>query len=230
LYEIIQKLLTPSKYNRPQTKLKQITKIALHYVGSAGGSAKAVNRYFEMLGLGRTYVSSKGTTLYKFASSHYIIGLEGEVIQNIPESEISYCTNAANVYSLSIEVCHPEWDGKYTEATYNTMVELCADLCIKHNLNPLTDLIRHFEITKKICPKWFVDNPNEWQIFKERVQALKDIKEGKYMETNIPQWKKDAVAWMLSVGIITSDHSPIEQLDMGTFAQILKNFVKIYKL
>ena len=177
MYTITQKFLSPNKYSRPQTPLKQITKIALHYVGDAGASALAIHNYFEKLKNGLTYVS-KGQTLYRYASSHYIIGLEGEVIQNLPESEISYCTNAANVYSLSIEVCHPDWSGKYTEKTYNTMVELCVDLCQKHGLNPLTDLIRHYDITSKICPKWFVDNPNEWQIFKQKVNDKLNGKQG----------------------------------------------------
>lgn len=230
MYTITQKLLTPSRFNRPQTPLKKVTKIALHYVGSAGGTAKAVNRYFEMLRLGKTYIGKNGQTLYKFASSHYIIGLDGEVIQNIPEEEISYCTNSANPYSISIEVCHIDLAGRYTEVTYSTMVEMCCDLCIKYGLNPLTDCITHNSITGKVCPKWFVDNPKEWTLFKQRVQTLKDIKEGKNMETKIPQWKIDAEKWLREVGILTSAHDPLEQIDMGTMGQMLKNFVKVYKL
>jgi len=168
MYTIIQKLLTPNRYSRPQTPLVQVTKIALHYVGDAGASALAIRNYFEDLKVGKTQVI-KGNTVYKFASSHYVIGLQGEAIQCIPENEWSYCTNAANKYTISIEVCHSEWDGKYTEATYNTMIELCADLCKKYGLNPLEDLIRHYDITKKICPRWFVDYPDEWIRFKQRV-------------------------------------------------------------
>lgn len=172
-YVITQKLLTPNKYSRPQTPLKQVTKIALHYVGDKGASALAIRNYFESLKIGKSYVSN-GNTVYRYASSHYVIGLKGEVIQCLPENEWSYCTNSANSYSLSIEVCHPEWDGKYTEKTYNTMVELCADLCMKYKLNPIADLIRHFDVTKKICPRWFVDNPNEWIIFKDKVKKRID--------------------------------------------------------
>jgi N-acetylmuramoyl-L-alanine amidase CwlA len=168
MYKVTQMLLSPNEYSRPQTLLKQITKIALHYVGDAGASALAIHNYFEKLKNGLTYIS-KGKTLYRFASSHYIIGLQGEVIQNIPENEISYCTNSANPYSISIEVCHPEWDGKYTEATYNTMIELSANLCKKYKLNPKEDLIRHYDVTKKRCPRWFVDYPDEWIKFKEIV-------------------------------------------------------------
>jgi N-acetylmuramoyl-L-alanine amidase CwlA len=228
-YQITQKLLSPNRYSRPQTPLKQITKIALHYVGDAGASALAIRNYFESLKAGKTQII-KGETVYKYASSHYVIGLEGEVIQCLPEAEISYCTNSANSYSISIEVCHPKWDGKYNDSTYNTMVELCVDLCQKYGLNPLTDLIRHYDVTKKICPKWFVEHPDEWQKFKERVQTLKDIKEGKVVDANIPQWKYNSIIWAKSVGLLNSDHSPTEQLDMGTMCEMLKHFVEIYKL
>jgi N-acetylmuramoyl-L-alanine amidase CwlA len=168
MYKVTEMLLTPNRYSRPQTPLKKVEKIAVHYVGDAGGTAKAVRNYFESLKTGKTY-ESKGKTLYKFASSHYVIGLDGEVIKNIPENEWSYCTNAANKYSISIECCHPDWSGKFNDKTYNVMVEFCADLCIKYNLNPLTDIIRHYDITKKCCPKFFVDHPKEWDLFKQRV-------------------------------------------------------------
>lgn len=165
---IEQKFLTVNKYSRPQTPLTQVKKIAIHWIGNAGTSALSNHIYFENLKNGKTQII-KGNEVYIFASSHYIIGLDGEIIQNIPENEISYCTNSANKYSISIECCHCNWSGKFNDKTYNSLIELCADLCKRYKLNPLTDLIRHFEITKKNCPKWFVEHPDEWNIFKNKV-------------------------------------------------------------
>ncbi|PYG88508.1 N-acetylmuramoyl-L-alanine amidase [Ruminiclostridium sufflavum DSM 19573] len=158
--KITEMLLTPSLYNRQQTKIN-VTKIAVHYVGNPNSTALANRNYFESLSKSRTTK----------ASSHYIIGLQGEIIRCIPEKEQSICTNSANPYSISIECCHPDTTGKFKETTYNALIELCADICRRYNLNPLADIIRHYDVTGKICPKWFVDNPKEWEVFRNKVNV-----------------------------------------------------------
>lgn len=168
--EIIKELLTINPYSRPGTKRSKTTKVAVHWVGNAGSKAINNRNYFESL---------KDKKIY--ASSHYIIGLEGEIIQCIPEDEIAYTTNSANAYSIGIECCHPDWTGKFNDKTYNSMVELFADICKRYKLNPLTDIIRHYDITKKECPKYFVDHPDKFEQFKKDVQAK--MKGGEYVVT-----------------------------------------------
>lgn len=154
--------LTVSNYNRPGTKRSRTTAVACHYIGNPGTSAQANRNYFENL---RTTHTTK-------ASAHYIIGLQGEVIQMIPEAEISWCTNSANSYTISIEACHPDSTGKFNDATYKAYVELCADICKRWSLDPLHGgLIRHYDVTRKVCPKWFVDHPDAWEQFKRDVDA-----------------------------------------------------------
>ncbi len=138
--EIKEMLLT---HNRPRTKRKKTTAIAVHYVGNAGSSALGNRNYFQ-----NTNVS---------VSSHYVIGLEGEIIRCIPEDEVSWCTNQANSYTISIECCHPHDDGIFNDKTYESLVDLCADICKRRNLNPLNGgIIRHFDVTGKVCPRGFV--------------------------------------------------------------------------
>jgi len=165
---IEQKLLTPNKYSRPQTKLAKVTKIAIHYVGNAGSTAIANRNYFENL-------KSGANGLY--ASSHYIIGLNGEIIQCVPENEIAYTTNAANSYSIGIENCHPSADGKFNDKTNQSLIELCADLCTRYKLNPLNDLIRHYDVTGKKCPLYHVNNPSAWTKLKQDVYNYMNKKE-----------------------------------------------------
>lgn len=148
--------LTINKYSRPGTKRSKTTKIAWHYVANPGSSAAANRNYFQN---GKVY-----------ASSHYIVGLKGEILYIVPDDEIAYTTNSANNYSIGIECCHPTSDGHYNDATYNSMVELGAYLCKKYNLDPIDDMIRHYDITRKICPKWFVDYPSAWIKFKNDVK------------------------------------------------------------
>lgn len=165
------KLLTPNEYSRPQTPLKKITKIAVHYVGNPKSSAAANRNYFESLKHG--IQDRNGNTIY--ASSHYIVGLQGEIIQCIPEGETAYATYSANDYSISIENCHQDDTGKFNENTRKSLIELCADICERYRLNPLTDIIRHYDIPKnngyrKSCPLYWVNNPSDFEKFKTEVK------------------------------------------------------------
>ena len=171
--KIKEMLLTPSEYIRPQTQIKP-TAIAWHYVGNPNSTALANRNYFE--GLKDSHATK--------ASSHYIIGLDGEIIQCIPDLEKSFCTNQANDYTISVECCHPDGTGKFTEATYESMIWLGKYLMAKHGIK---ENIRHYDVTGKICPKWFVDNPNKWEKFKEEL-------EGEPME-EVSEWAREAWQW-----------------------------------
>ena len=157
---INKQFLTPNKYSRSQTPLKKVTKIAVHYVGNAGSSAQGNRNYFESL---------KDKHIY--ASSHYIIGLNGEIIQCIPEEEISYATNQANSYSISIECCHPDSTGKFNDKTLHSLIDLCVDICKRYKLNPLTDIIRHYDVSGKKCPLYWVNNSKDFELFKITVNT-----------------------------------------------------------
>lgn len=141
---------------RTGAELRDIKNIVIHYVGNPGTSA--INN--------RDYFDNPTTTV----SSHFIVGLEGEVIQCLPLSERSAASNNRNKDTISIEVCHPDDTGKFSDGTYNSLIELTAFLCHEFNLNQ-KDVIRHYDITGKICPKYYVENEDEWENFK------KDIKE-----------------------------------------------------
>lgn len=174
--QITEKLLTPNKYSRPCTKRGKTTKIAVHYIGNPNTSAIANRNYFENL---RFQKATNDNTTNRWVSSHYIVGLQGEVIRCIPDDEISYCTNQANAYSISIETCHPKSDGIFTDSTYISLCELCALLLKKYKLT-VNDLIRHYDVTKKQCPLHWSPTKYQseaiatarWNKFKSDVQTV----------------------------------------------------------
>ena len=56
------------------------------------------------------------------------------------------------------------------------MVRLCAWLCLKFDLDE-EDVIRHYDVTGKNCPKYFVENEDAWNQFKTEVgEELKSYK------------------------------------------------------
>ena len=153
-------LLTPNEYSRPQLPITQVNYIALHYTANPGASAQANRDYFENL----------SWTHETKVSSHFVVGLEGEVIQCIPSSEMSYATNSRNVDTLSIECCHPDESGKFNDATYESVVKLAAWLCVRFGLDQEA-VIRHYDVTGKECPKYYVDYPQAWEQMKADIQA-----------------------------------------------------------
>ena len=110
-------------------------------------------------------------------SSHFVVGLDGEVVQCIPTSEMSYATNSRNVDTLSIECCHPDETGKFNEATYDSAVKLSAWLCVRFGLTS-ENVIRHYDVTGKNCPKYYVENPDAWIQMKSDIAAQIDVDYG----------------------------------------------------
>ncbi len=143
-------------FARTGVKLVEINNIVIHYVGNPATSAQN----------NRDYFNKADTTV----CSHFVIGLDGEVIQCIPLDEKSNASNNRNLDTISIEVCHPDESGKFNDATYSSLVKLTTWLCDNSGLKA-KDVIRHYDITGKECPKYFVDNESEWKNF------LEDVKE-----------------------------------------------------
>lgn len=153
-------LLTPNSYSRPQISIEQVNYIAIHYTANPGSTAISNRNYFENL----------ATTQDNKVSSHFVIGLEGEVVQCIPTSEISYATNSRNVDTISIECCHPDETGQFNTATYDSAVKLTAWLCTRFGLTS-DQVIRHYDVTGKDCPKYYVENPDAWIQMKSDIAA-----------------------------------------------------------
>lgn len=151
-------LLTVNPYSRPGTETKKITGVVVHYTANPGATAMDNRNYFENL------KDSHETKV----SSNFVVGLEGEIVQCVPTWEEAYASNSRNLDTVSIECCHPDESGKFNDKTYQSMVELSAWLCLKFDLDE-NDVIRHYDVTGKDCPKYFVENEKAWERFRKDV-------------------------------------------------------------
>lgn len=156
--EIDVQLLDINEYSRPGIESDGITGVVIHYTANPGSTAQENRDYFQGL------KDSQETSV----SSNFVIGLEGEIIQCVPTWEVAYASNERNKDTISIECCHLDETGKFTEKTYQSMVQLTAWLCRKYNLTQEA-VIRHYDVTGKNCPKYFVENETAWEYFKEDV-------------------------------------------------------------
>lgn len=151
-------LLDVNPYSRPGIESEGVKGVVIHYTANPGSTAQDNRDYFN----GLQY--SEQTE----ASSNFIVGLDGEIIQCVPTWEIAYASNERNADTVSIEVCHPDETGKFTDATYRSLVQLTAWLCVKFDLKE-DQIIRHYDVTGKNCPKYFVENEDAWEMFKDNV-------------------------------------------------------------
>ena len=148
---------------RTGTQLEDIKDIVIHYVGNPGTTAQNNRDFFD-----------KDETE---VSSHFVVGLKGEIIQCLPLWERSAASNDRNKDTISIEVCHPDDTGKFNDATYTSVVKLTAWLLKGTGLSG-DNVIRHYDVTGKLCPIYYVNNPDKWEAFKKDVKtSLAQLKE-----------------------------------------------------
>ena len=165
--QIKEMFITPNPYSRPQKKIGQIKNIVIHWIGNAGTTAENNAKYFEGLKVGKKNSAGK----YIYASSHYIVGNDGVVVRCVPESEVAYHASEANSYSIGVEICHPYWTGKPTQKAYESLVKLLIEICKKYNLAPTQAIIRHYDVTGKTCPKYYVEDVGAFKKLKEEVKG-----------------------------------------------------------
>lgn len=170
--------LTVNEYSRPGKPLLQVNGVVWHWVANPGTSPEENRNFFENRKEGKT----------GYGSAHYIIGIDGEILQCIPEAEMAYHVGAdkylkaaidmfgpyPNGTTIGIELCHPEWNGKFTEETKDSCAVLTTEICKRYHLRPCTNIVRHFDVTGKICPKWFVEKEDEFIALKGKVQSMMD--------------------------------------------------------
>ncbi len=171
----IRHYLTPNEYSRPQTK-NNPKGVIIHYTGVKGQQALQTIEYFESL-------KNQKTKNPIYASTQFVVDINGDVFQLMPENEICYGVStpvdyANNPYpievhntfghsvnrnSLQVEMCIDK-EGNLTKEAILSTTELVKYILKRYNLRT-NSVFRHFDCTGKICPKPFVDNEKAWLNF-----------------------------------------------------------------
>lgn len=158
--KIDRRIIKKSDYTYDGEALGEVKFITVHYTANPGSTAIANRNYFNSLADGH------GVS----ASAHFIIGLDGEIIQCVPLDCVSWANGnmESNRHSITIECCHPTDDGHFNEETLDSLRELLRWLCDKYGV-ARDGIIRHYDVTGKDCPLYFVAHPDEWEAFKDGV-------------------------------------------------------------
>lgn len=182
----INRLLTP--YNYSNGEIDRIKYIVIHYVGALGG-AEANCKYYASQYIG--------------ASAHYFVGFNGEIWQSVEDKNVAWHCGAKkyvhpdcrNGNSLGIELCvrnkgslaDNSRDWYFEDATVQAAIALTKELMAKYNI-PADRVIRHHDVTGKICPNPYVYNHTQhtWDAFKEALTVAPEKKSG---------WKEEDGGW-----------------------------------
>jgi len=163
---IYKEFIPINEFSRPGTQLEGINGIVIHFIGNPNTTAEQNRNFFANV------APAQGLNV----SSNFIIGMDGEILQLVPVDEIAYASHHRNSDTLSVELCHPDETGVFTDETYASAVRLTAWLCARFGLTA-DDVLRHYDIVRsdgsqKACPVYFVENEEAWEAF------LHDVTEG----------------------------------------------------
>ena len=181
----INKLLTTVNYNKMTNKQNKF--IVIHYVGATGG-AEANCKYFK--------------SVYRGASAHYFVGHNGEIWQCVEDNNKAWHCGAKkykhsscrNSNSIGIEMCcKKDAGGKwyFEQATINSTIGLVKELMNKYNI-PAANVLRHYDITGKVCPEPYVSNIKAWENFKAALVETKPVV--KPQTKTVEQLAKEVIA------------------------------------
>ncbi len=149
--------------------INDIKFLVIHYTANDGDTDEANARYFQTAG--------------RNASAHYFVD-DNSVTNSVPDNYVAWhcggkkypsCATSGggkfhgicnNKNSIGVELCDCQKNGIYnfTQATLNNAILLCRDIVKKYNI-PKSNVIRHFDVVGKICPKPFVDDTVAWNNF-----------------------------------------------------------------
>ena len=209
MVEIKIKTANRSNYGSKRN-IADIKYIVIHYTANDGDTDEGNGNYFANNIVG--------------ASAHYFVD-DDSITRSVPDDYIAWavggskykytkggkfygkCTNAN---SISIEFCDTKKNGVYdfTEATMKNAADLVKLLMKKYNV-PVERVIRHYDVTGKVCPKPFVDDEKAWETFKER---LADNMEKRYNKiSELPTWAKPTIQKLVDSGKIADGN----KLDMS---------------
>ena len=159
-------------------KTRRVTKfLVVHWPDAPGWTPENLHKYLS-------------TNRDRYAGIQDAIGIDGEVYAYTDSSAVVYhCggrvyteemrrrfpeftensfMSTPNWCSWGVEVCHPEKDGKFTQASLDALRKLLAVRMKNYGLD-IGDVYRHHDVTGKDCPRYFVQHPEEWQAFKESI-------------------------------------------------------------
>ena len=136
----------PKGANNPDRPIKP-DMIVIHYSGGACVSAET---------LARCLVNNNANNV----SANYCVD-EKDIICTIPPGYMSYGVTGHNEHIINIETCFKDPAGRFELDTIANLRRVVKK-CMREFGIPPENVVRHYDLTSKKCPWYYVDNPKEW--------------------------------------------------------------------
>lgn len=143
---IYEKHLPANNGNNPNRKITPDT-IVVHYFGQPNVSADRLALCFQ-------------NNNANDVSSNFVVD-RSKIIECIPAGYMSYCVSSHNTHTINIECAHTA-TGQFDLRTIIHLRQIVRHLMKEFNI-PASRVVRHYDLTGKKCPMYYVDNPREWQ-------------------------------------------------------------------
>jgi len=171
---MIQKALIEKwKYSRPGIERHETRALVMHYTAVPGATAANIR-------------NSYARKIERYRSAHFAIDWGGNVIQIMPEMEKAYHCGAwrympgitdklgpdPNMTTIGVEMCHEDASGSLHRTALHYAELLAAYLCKRYELHPTSQILRHYDVTGKRCPLWWVVYPEDLTHFQMRVKEM----------------------------------------------------------
>ena len=201
--KIKQKLCNPTNYRQGRTQA--IKYIVIHYTGNNGDTAAGNANYFANNG---------GIE----ASAHYFVD-ENEVYRSVLDADTAWhCGDTSynhpecrNANSIGVEICsRRDVLGRYyfADEAVNRAVKLAKEKMDEYGIG-VDCVVRHYDVTGKICPAPFVSDEVQWKVFKNRLIEEEDEMVRYQKLSDIPNdfGFRDVVETLMNAKIISGDGS-----------------------
>ena len=189
------KLSNSGNYQKGRSQAIQY--IVIHYTSNKGDTAKNNADYFA-----REVTKT---------SAHYFVD-ENSVWQSVLDTDTAwhcgaktykhkYCRNAN---SLGIEICMNDKDGNIRLNSIVNAIKLTKMLMEKYNIS-IDNIIRHYDVTGKDCPRPMIENEDLWSSFKQSLLQEENLMQIYKWLKDMPDWSQDTFNRMFKVGVISTD-------------------------
>lgn len=164
LNDVIQKLAHRSNYGAYRNT-SVIEYIVIHYTGNDGDHSFNNANYFQSNKYLETsaHLFIDDTKIYQSVPFDYVAYSVGSKTVDTSMGGGKYYKKCTNKNSINIELCDTNCNGTYdvTQQTINNAIDITKELMVKFNI-PASRVIRHFDVTGKCCPSYWVRD-TEWE-------------------------------------------------------------------
>lgn len=174
-------LLPINKFSRPGKDRLSTEYIVVHFSEGPGQTARQVRNYLrdrDSFG-GYSFIVDDKEIIQLSLINEMTPHVGGKMIDSIEKKlgpqRVHEGYSIQNWKTLGVCFCHPDNTGKPTWETFNRLLNLVTSLCIQFNFDS-SKVIRHFDVTEKVCPGYYVRNPSEWHRFLTEVDMMLKLK------------------------------------------------------